>query len=406
MSRKPGIVIFSDHLLYPSETFIQAQGGAMSEYDPVYAGSRRVAGLELPEGRVHTINRGGPLGRAHELRFKLFGSAPGLVKTLRTLDPVLIHAHYGPNGLRAIPLARALKIPLFVTFHGGDALITDIRHHESYFGFRHYVANKWRLKTSGATFLAVSQFVRRKLLEQGFPAERVHVAYTGVDTDKFKPASSHAETEHKPVILFVGRLVGFKGAEYVVRAAAEVQKQLPQAELVMIGDGALRESLHALAGELRCRCEFLGVRNAKEVSAWMNRASLLCMPSITKPSGEAEGFGMVCAEAQAVGKPVVGSNCGGIPEIISHGVTGFLAPERDWQALAGYMLLLLQNHDLRYRFGRAARENILRKFDLKQCTSRLERLYSSVLGTEINPSPMDENVESDTWAASAVESHP
>lgn len=393
MKTKPKVIIFSDHLLYPSETFIQAQGRALSEYEPVYVGSRRVAGLELPQEQVYTVNRGGLSGKFHELRFKILGSAPAMVKRLRELRPVLLHAHYGPNGLRALPLASTLGLPLITTFHGSDATIADLRHQKTYLGFRHYVANKEKLKRNGAAFIAVSKFVRGKLLEQGFPAEKVHVKYTGVDTKKFRPAS----TEDRPTILFVGRFVEFKGPEFLIKAACEVQREFPAVELVLIGDGPLRQDLEGLAKQSLRRCQFLGMRTAEEVRSWMNRASVLCMPSVTTRSGEAEGFGMVCAEAQAVGKPVVAFNCGGIPEIVSHGNTGFLAAERDWQVLAEYLMLLLQNTELRERFGRAGREAMLRQFELEHCTRQLERVYR-MLGADT--APREEN----RWHASAVES--
>jgi colanic acid/amylovoran biosynthesis glycosyltransferase len=396
MVAKPKVIIFSDHLLYPSETFIKAQASALCEYEPVYGGSRRVVGLELPQERVYTVSSGGLLGKFRELRFKILGSAPALVKRLGALRPVLLHAHYGPNGLRALPLASTLRLPLITTFHGGDVTITDLRHQKTYLGFRYYLANKAKLKTSDAIFIAVSKFVRRKLLEQGFPGERVLVEYTGVDTKKFRPAP--APPEDRPIILFVGRLVEFKGAEFLIKAASEVQRQFPEVELVLIGDGPLRKDLEKLAKQALRRYRFLGVRTPEEVCNWMKRASVLCMPSITTRSGEAEGFGMVCAEAQAVGKPVVAFDSGGIPEIISHANTGFLAAERDWQALAEYLMILLQNPELRERFGRAGREAILRQFDLQHCTRQLERVYGMVLGTQTA------GREENRWHASAVKS--
>lgn len=378
MAGKPKVIIFCDHLLYPTETFIHGPMTSLSEYEPVFAGSRRVAGLELPQEKVYTVNRGGPFARFHEMRFKISGSAPALEKQLAALKPVLLHAHYGPNGLRVLPLAARLGVPLITTFHGSDATITDLRYEKTYLGFRLYVANKGKLKASSATFLTDSNFLRLKLLEQGFPADRVFVAYAGVDTRKFKPASS----EDRPIILFVGRFVEVKGAEFAIRAASEVQRQFPDVELVLIGDGQLRKELESLAKKSLRRYSFLGVRTPEEVRDWMNRASMLCMPAVTTRSGEEEGFGMVCAEAQAVGKPVIAFSSGGVPEIISDGITGFLAPERDWQALARNLATLLQKPELRERFGRAAREAMLRKFDLEHCTRRLERIYGMVSGTQ------------------------
>lgn len=379
MSRSglPRVVIFSDHLLYPSETFIQAQAGALSGFEPVFAGSRRVAGLDLREKHIYTINQGGIWGTVDELRFKLLGYAPRLVNRLEALNPVLFHAHHGPNGLRALSLTSRLKIPLIVTFHGSDVTITNLRDQESHLGFRSYLRKKDKLRKSGAFFLTVSRFLRRKLLAQGFPEERILVQYTGVDTKKFKPES----TERNPLILFVGRLVESKGGEFLIRAVAEIQKQMPAVDLVLIGDGRLRSDLEKRAKQSLRRYRFLGARTSDEVAQWMNRASVVCVPSVRRHSGEEEAFGMVCAEAQAVAKPVVAFDSGGISEIVSHGRTGFLATEGDWQTLAEFLLLLLQNPDLSRRFGRAGRELILEQFDLRHCTALLEQTYLRILET-------------------------
>jgi len=393
---KRKVIIYADHLLYPSETFVLAQASALSEFEPVYAGSRRVAGLDLPEEQIHLLNeRESIWGRWRELIFKLTGFAPDFVKRLGALRPVLVHAHYGKNGLQALPIASNLKIPLIVTFHGSEVTVTDLRHHKPTLGFRYYLANKQKLKKSRALFLAVSEFIRRKLLEEGFPAERVLVHYTGVDTKRFQPAS----TEASPAILFVGRLEPVKGTEFLIKAAAEVQRELPAAELVLIGEGSLRSELEKLAKQWLRRYRFLGVRTSEEVREWMNRASVVCVPSITRPSGEEEGFGMVSAEAQAVAKPVVAFDSGAISEVVCHGRTGFLAPEGDWKTLAGYLLTLLQSDALRKRFGLAGREWVVRQFDLEQRTRILEGVYAKVLssGTALK--------KGEQWSDSAIRSY-
>jgi colanic acid/amylovoran biosynthesis glycosyltransferase len=372
------VIIFSDHLLYPSETFIHAQASALSEFEPVYAGSRMVAGLDLSEEQVYTINQGNARGQILELSYKLFGFAPHFTQRLRALNPFLLHAHYGPNGLRALPIAEELAIPLIVTFHGSDASLTDLRYQKTSYGFRRYVANKGKLSKSSALFLAVSKFIRRKLLEQAFPEERVLVHYTGVDTRIFHPAS----TEEGPVILFVGRLVESKGVEFLIKATSEIQKQAPAVELVLIGEGPLRAVLEEQAKQSLRRYRFLGVRKPAEVREWMNRASVLCLPSVTRRSGEEEAFGMVCAEAQAVGKPVVAFDSGGISEVVSHGNTGFLATEGDWRALAKYLFALLEDPKLRERFGLAGRELVVRQFDLEDRTRALERIYAMAASTD------------------------
>jgi glycosyltransferase involved in cell wall biosynthesis len=375
---KPKVIIYENHLLGLTETFVQAQTSALSQFEPVYAGSRKDAGLDVRKEQIHLLNQGGFWGNCRELRFKLTGFAPEFMKRLGALRPVLLHAHHGPNGFYALPIARNLNIPLVVTFHGSDITITDLRFEKTYLGFRYYFANKRKLRASGATFLTVSRFVQQKVLEQGFPPEKVHLVYTGINTEKFKPDS----TEDRPIILVVGRCTEQKGQEFAIRAASEVQRQLPDVELVLIGEGPVRGALERLAKQSLRRYQFLGARTSEEVREWMNRASLLCMPSVTTRSGAAEGFGMVCAEAQAMGKPVVAFRCGAIPEIISHGTTGLLAEERDSKALAEYLLILLEDAELRKRFGRAGREAMLRQFDLEQCTRQLEKVYGSVLDAD------------------------
>jgi colanic acid/amylovoran biosynthesis glycosyltransferase len=375
-SAKPMVVVFSDHLLYPSETFIRAQALACSEFEPVFAGSRLVRGLDLPKERTFIISRGDPVGRVHEAAFKLFGLAPRLSRPLGALNPVLLHAHYGANGLRVLPVAKSLGIPLIVTFHGSDATIVDLRHERTRFGHRRFLARKEELQKGGALFLAVSQFIRRKLLEHGFPEEKVEVHYIGVDTKMFHPASMKRD----PVILFVGRLSERKGAEFLIRAAAQVQNEFPATGLVVIGDGELRGGLERQAKESLRHYRFLGTQCHEEVCKWMNRASIFCAPSVRMPSGEEEAFGMVYAEAMAMELPVVAFDSGGVSEVVSHGRTGFLAPERDWRALAEYLSVLLQDAGLRKRFGVGGRERVIRRFDLEQRTKVLETIYKRVSG--------------------------
>lgn len=372
---QPTVVIFCDHLLYPSETFIRAQAQSLQRYKPVYAGSRRVRGLDLPAECTYTVSGGDLNGRFREVMFKLFGTAPNLVARLRALDPALMHAHFGPDGLRALPLARKLGLPLIVTFHGSDATATNVRHVKAPFGHRRYLVQRGVLRRGASLFLAVSEFIRGKLLEQHFPADRTLVHYVGVDTRLFSPARGERES----TVLFVGRLADEKGAEFLIRAMVEVQKENPAAELVLIGDGVLRGDLEKLASSSLRRYRFLGVQPPNVVREWLDRASVFCAPSIKARSGAEEAFGIVFAEAQAMEKPVVSFATGGIPEAVLHGETGFLAPARDWPTLAQYLSLLLKNADLRRKFGVAGRQRVLQLFDLHKQTSALEKIYDGVL---------------------------
>ncbi len=387
---RPTVIIFCDHLLYLSETFIRAQAQSLRQFSPVYAGSRRVAGLDLPEATTYVINQGGAAGRIQEICFKLAGKAPTLIRRLRALDPALVHAHFGPDGLRALPLSRQLGLPLIVTFHGSDATAIAPQPNEVPYGHRRYLARKKVLQDGAVKFLAVSEFIRRKLLEQHFAADKVLVHYIGVDTRFFSPSAEPKPREAGPLVLFVGRLSERKGPEYLIRAMARVQEEFPKASLVMVGDGPQRKQLEEQARASLKRYSFQGAQSPQQVREWMERATVFSVPSVKAASGGEEAFGMVFAEAQAMGKPVVAFASGGVVEAVEHGCTGFLAPERDWRKLAEYLTVLLRDQALQHKFGMAGRERVLRLFNLEKQTSVLEKIYWQVTAEGI---PFMRNLE-------------
>jgi glycosyltransferase involved in cell wall biosynthesis len=347
----------------------------MKRYVPAYAGLRRVNGLALPAEQTHVMNSGGVIGPLREVVFKITGLENVLVKKLRVLRPELLHAHFGADGLRALPLARRLHIPLIVTFHGTDATCTEIGNMKVNYGHRRYLARKSELQTGADRVIAVSEFVRSKLLAQGFPEDKVMLHYIGIDTKFFSPQVESSE----PIVLFAGRLTERKGLDYLIRAMAEVQNEFQDLELVILGDGPERAKLEIQAKSSLRKYRFMGAQSPEEVRNWMNRAQIFAAPSIRQKSGEEEGFGMVYIEAQAMKKPVVSFRSGGIVEAVEHGVTGFLAPEREWRKLAEYIALLARDANLRLQMGRAGRERVLRLFDLETQTALLEEIYLDVV---------------------------
>ena len=177
----------------------------------------------------------------------------------------------------------------------------------------------------------------------------------------------------------MGRLVENKGCEYVIRAAASLQAEMKGLKLAIIGDGQLRGSLEQVARTESCDCLFLGAQAPEVVRQWMNRAKVFSTPSITMENGNAEGFGIVFAEAQAMGAPVVSFASGGIPEAVEDGVTGLLGPERDWVTLARNLKTLLTDDATWREFSLAARERVCQKFNLKRQTAILENIYDNVI---------------------------
>lgn len=371
MSKQPVVAIYRFKLLPPSETFVRNQSEALQRFTPYYVGLRLIQGLDLPDERTLVFNRGGLLGRMNEISFKLWGVATPWISQLRELNPVLIHAHFASDGAMALPLARNLKIPLVVTCHGFDILRNDDQAQPS-LGHWIYLRRRESLKQKARLFIAVSEFVKKKLLEQGFPENKIVVHYIGVDTEQFQPDPG---VLREPIVLFVGRLVEKKGCEYLIRAMGTVQKAMPEAELVVIGDGLLRSSLEQLAQKTLSRYQFLGVQPPENVKAWMQRAKVFCVPSITAQSGDTETFGMVFAEAQAMGLPVVSFASGGIPEAVAHGETGLLTNERDSEGLTKHILRLLKDQELWEQFSQRGQKRVRTLFDLHNQTRVLETIY-------------------------------
>ncbi|MEO0349528.1 MAG: glycosyltransferase [Cyanobacteria bacterium P01_A01_bin.15] len=375
----PTVLIYRDQLLPYSETFIPAQGDSLRRYGAVYVGTSRLTSLD----DKHTVVLGEipASSRLWKGMYKLGGAIhPQWIKTLEGYAPVMVHAHFGSDGGLVLPLCHRLNLPLMVTFHGYDATWNtppwlSIRTQGDF--FRAWLLRKRdRALAASDRIVAVSRFIRHQLLLRGGEADKIVVHYVGIDRHCFTP---RMDQERAPAVLFVGRLVEKKGVEYLVRAMAVVQRQRPEVSLVVIGDGPLRSHLQSLADQLAVRTQFLGQQPPEQVRRWMNQVQVFCGPSIVARSGDAEGFGMVFAEAQAMGLPVVSFATGGIPEAVIHGETGLLSPEKDTAQLSRDLLRLLQDSDLRQRFARAGQAHVAQNFDLQKNTPLLEALYDDVV---------------------------
>ncbi len=367
------IVIYHEDLLAYSETFILTQAEALRQFRAYYVGTRRAEGLSTPPERTIVLNDRPVTGRLAELCYKATGFSPRLDREVRALQPKLIHAHFGSNGVMALPLARRLRLPLVVTFHGYDATTHD--EHLLASGSlrnRRLVTRRPQLIASGALFIAVSEHIRQQLLKKGFAPDQVVTHYNGIDTQAFSPAP---QSQQEGLVLFIGRLVEKKGGEYLLRAMQEVRAQVRGARLVMIGDGPLRGELERLAGELKLDCRFVGRQSPAEVRRWLAAAQVFCVPSVTAENGDSEGLPTVLLEALAMGLPVVATDSAGNTEAVTNGETGLVVPERDVPQLARALTRLLLDADLRRRFGALALQEVRARFDARQLVGGLEALY-------------------------------
>ncbi len=387
-SSRPTVLIYRTYLLPASETFIRSQARQLQKYRPHFVGCRKVAGIDVPAGEATLLNEGRLLGRARQAVFETTGASPTLDAVIHRLSPALVHAHFGLDACLVLPAALRYGVPLITTFHGYDITTTDHEWRRTRLG-RSYLSRRPALQSEGTLFLAVSQFIKDKLIDRGFDPGKIRVQYIGVDTNFFKPDPS---IPREPVVLFVGRLKENKGCAYLIRAMKEVEATTPDAKLVVIGDGPLRRQLEQEASGCLRAYTFLGTQSPLEIRRHLQTASVVCVPSVEIRSGESEGFGLVFCEAQACGTPVVSFAVGGIPEAVANGQTGFLVQERDWQGLAERISMLLHNQDLWRDFSRAGRHRVVNHFDLGRQTAALETIYSEVARVPAREAAYDSNL--------------
>ncbi|HBS2774563.1 TPA: glycosyltransferase, partial [Klebsiella quasipneumoniae subsp. similipneumoniae] len=189
------------------------------------------------------------------------------------------------------------------------------------------------------------------------------------------------KSEEQQVILHVARLVEKKGTAILISALKRIIDKIGDYKLVIIGDGPLNIDLkkQVISLGLEKNVLFLGAQDHNTVMQWMRKATMFVLPSITASTGDAEGLGMVLLEAGATGIPIIGTNHGGIPEVIREGYNGFLIEERDVDSLAERILFLIENSTTRYDMGINARNYVSRYFNIEVQTQKLEQVYKELI---------------------------
>jgi rhamnosyl/mannosyltransferase len=239
---------------------------------------------------------------------------------------------------------------------------------------RRFLRRVDRILVSSPNLIAHSEYLspmsdRCEVIPLGVKMEWVH--QSGTRTDRVEQIRC---TYGTPLLLFVGRLVYYKGIRYLVEALA----MIPGARLVMIGSGPLK-------GELLRQVERLGLRervtiippvSEEELHAFYEACDMLVLPSIER----SEAYGLVQVEAMASGKPVVSTRLDtGVPFVNQHRVTGLTVPMRDARALADAISLLIRDTDLRVRLGQQARDRALREFSAEMMVERTIDVYRRLL---------------------------
>lgn len=286
----------------------------------------------------------------------------------------IVHAHFGPNGLRARMLKEigALSGHLVTSFYGYDV--------SQYPRMRGRNCYKPLFAQEGL-FLVLGSVMREQLIGLGCDEKRIEIHPVGVNPRRFVP-SVQPDASNGPLrILTVARLVPKKGIEYGLQAVAELHRRGDSVAYTVIGDGPLRPDLEALVDRLEIRrcVRFAGGRPRPEVVRALGEADVLLAPSVTSTTGDQEGTPTVILEALASGVPVVSTRHAGIPEIVDDGVSGLLVPERDVEALCAALARLRDDPQLRASMGARGRSTVENRHNINALNDRLLQIYRKIL---------------------------
>lgn len=293
----------------------------------------------------------------------------------------LVHSQYHPC-LWVGGMARKKGMPHVFTFHG----FAPIRHWNSW-GQRTKMVRRrlgtfFALRLGADGFIAVSQFLARALASRYLvPRQKIEVVYNGVDLERFSPGEGgdirrKYHLEERKVVLYLGRLTRYKGPQFLLSAAPQVLKEVPDAHFLIAG--SLRKDVLDLRGLARQlgiekHVTFTEFVPDEEVPQLYRTADVFCYPSLW------EGFGLTPAEAMACELPVVAFRCTAVPEVVRHGQTGLLVPPRAVGELARALIELLTDPEKRRRIGRAGREHVAENFRWDLAAQRTEAVYQRVL---------------------------
>jgi len=293
---------------------------------------------------------------------------PGLLQEIRESEADIIHLHL-PNPIAILAyLASGHKGKLVITYH------SDIIRQKVLGALFEPMLHK-ALKRCSAIIATSPNYIESSPVLSMY-RDRCNVIPHGIELDRFyeydkAEVARIREQYGSRIVISVGRLIYYKGFEYLVQAMEKVDGRL-----LIIGDGPLRESLiqQAKARGISDRVTFLG--EISDISPYYHAADVFALASVAR----SEAFGIVQLEAMACGTPVVNTNLdSGVPFVSLHGETGLTVPPQDPDALAFALNLLLDRNDLRAQYGKAACRRARQEFSLDCMVSRTLQLYEKVM---------------------------
>ena len=241
-------------------------------------------------------------------------------------------------------------------------------------------------KLAGTHLAVVCRHSYFQALGVGIDSHHVHFLPNGVDTDRFRPQRVRtgglrtrfgiaAET---PLVGFVGRLSAEKGPDLFLRMALSVRAQHPATEFVLVGEGAMLKQLQTFAARFGIADAVHFAGNQDDMPAVFHELDIVVSSSLS------EAMPLAVMEAMASGLPVVACKVGGIPDLVAHGVTGWLADEGDYETLATRVVELLDDPELRNAAGRAARERAVGRMGLDRSVEATMRLFAQLSAQRVD----------------------
>jgi len=287
-----------------------------------------------------------------------------------TISYDIVHCQFGTLGLAALPMVRAgiLSGKLVTSFRGYDLQKANTDHLYD------------ELFIEGDLFLPVSASFKRLLVESGCDESKITVHRSGIDCSRFSYISKSLISGEPARVMTVARLVEKKGIDIAIRAVARVIASGRRVIYDIVGDGALRFKLNSLVEDLGVGAcvRLLGWKSQEEVIDLFERAHLFILPSVTAANGDGEGIPNTVKEAMARGMPVLSTYHSGIPELVEDGVSGFLVPERDADALAERLSYLIDHPEIWPAMGLAGRRRIEKEYDINMLNDRLVEIYRAI----------------------------
>jgi glycosyltransferase involved in cell wall biosynthesis len=370
-------------------TFLTVRGLDKDRYDVVLVkGASPPGNPEDPEAAAIQANM--TAAREHQVRLiglrhlvrnlKPFSDIIAFFSLLNIIwreKPHIVHTHTSKAGILGRWAAWFCRVPIIVHTPHGHVFWGYFNRWQT----RMFILfERWTARITNAIVTLTPQEKEDHLRFRIAPEEKFAVIHSGVDlrtfrADLYQPSETKALLGIPPemtVVGTVGRLTAVKGQEVLIRAASELIRQGEKIFLVLLGDGELRRDLE----ELRLRLDiaeyvrFLGWR--PDVARIMAVCDIFCLPSRN------EGMGKVLVEAMAMGKPIIASSIGGIPDIVRSGENGILVPVGDAAAWAEAIARLCRDPEKRRRMGDAGMQ-MAPRYSSEEMIKKIDQLYGKLL---------------------------